>query len=52
MNSDQSLQLYQIVKESLSNSMRHGKARHITIALQFLEDRIYSQIKDDGEGCA
>jgi signal transduction histidine kinase len=52
MNSDQSHQLYQIVKESLSNSMRHGKARHITIALQFLENRIYSQIKDDGEGCA
>jgi len=52
MNSDQSHQLYQIVKESLSNSMRHGKARHITIALRFLENRLYSQIKDDGEGCA
>jgi signal transduction histidine kinase len=51
MNSEQSHQLYQIIKESLSNSIRHGKANKITISIQFLEDAIYSQIKDDGAGC-
>lgn len=50
MNSDQSHQLYRIVQESLSNSLRHGKAKNVQISIQFLEDEIYSQIKDDGIG--
>ena len=50
MNSDQSHQLYRIIQESLSNSLRHGKAKNIQISIQFLEDEIYSQIKDDGIG--
>ena len=52
MNSDQSHQLYRIVQECLSNSVRHGKAKKIQISIQFLSDSIYSQIKDDGVGCA
>jgi signal transduction histidine kinase len=50
MNSDQSHQLYRIIQESLSNSLRHGKAKNIQISIQFLEEAIYSQIKDDGLG--
>jgi len=52
VTSEQSHQLYQIVKECLSNSMRHGKAKQITISIQFLEDSMYAQIKDNGAGCS
>ncbi len=50
INSDQSHQLYRIVQECLSNSLRHGKAQRVQISIQFLEDGVYSQIKDDGQG--
>jgi len=52
MNSDQSHQLYRIIQECLSNSLRHGKATVIQVSIQFLTDSIYSQIKDNGEGCS
>ncbi|MFW6262473.1 MAG: sensor histidine kinase [Thermotogota bacterium] len=51
MNSDQSHQLYRIIQECLSNSLRHGKASMIQVSIQFLSDSIYSQIKDNGQGC-
>jgi signal transduction histidine kinase len=47
----QSLNLYRIIQEALSNSLRHGHAKNVNISLQFLQDSIYSQIKDDGIGC-
>ena len=50
MNSDQSHQLYRIIQECLSNSLRHGKATVIQVSIQFLTDSIYSQIKDNGQG--
>lgn len=51
MTSTQSDYLYRIVQESLSNSLKHGNAKNIQISIQFLKDKIYSQIKDDGNGC-
>lgn len=50
LNSDQSFVLYRVVQESLSNSVRHGKASNITVSLQFLEDKLYLYIKDNGIG--
>ncbi len=51
LSSDHSSNLYRIVQECLSNSIRHGEARNIIINIQFLEDKLYMRIKDDGKGC-
>lgn len=51
LNSSQSHNLYRIVQESLSNSLKHGHAKNIQVSIQFFQDKIYSQIKDDGMGC-
>lgn len=51
LSESQSLNLYRIIQEALSNSLRHGHAENVNISLQFLQDSIYSQIKDDGVGC-
>lgn len=51
MTSDQSHHLYRIIQESMSNALRHGKAKHITVNIQFLQDKLYTYIKDDGIGC-
>jgi PAS domain S-box-containing protein len=42
--------LYRIAQEAVSNAVRHGKARRITIALQRGADRIQLEIRDDGSG--
>lgn len=50
MNSDQSLAVYRIVQEALSNASRHGRASNIEICIQFKDDKLYIHIKDDGDG--
>lgn len=52
LTSDQSHHLYRIIQESLSNAVRHGKAQNISISVQFLKDKLYAHIKDDGQGCS
>jgi len=52
LTSDQSHHLYRIIQESLSNSLRHGKAKNVSISIQFLKDKLYAHIKDDGKGCS
>jgi PAS domain S-box-containing protein len=42
--------LYRIAQEAVSNAIRHGKARHITIVLEQPADRITLRIQDDGSG--
>ncbi|MGH4122381.1 MAG: sensor histidine kinase [Clostridium sp.] len=51
LSGDQSFTLYRIIQESLNNSLKHGNASSVTISLQFLEDKLYLHIKDDGKGC-
>lgn len=51
MSSDQSHHLYRIIQEALSNAVRHGKAKHIQISIQFHKKDLYVYIKDDGMGC-
>ena len=51
LTSEQSQHLYRIIQESLSNAVRHGQAQNICITIQFLPDKLYAQIKDDGKGC-
>lgn len=42
--------IYRVIQESLSNSLRHGKAEHINISFNFQEDSLILIIRDDGTG--
>ncbi len=44
--------VYRIVQESITNSVRHGNANRVKIALAVTERDILIEIVDDGEGCA
>ncbi|GKX68486.1 sensor histidine kinase [Inconstantimicrobium mannanitabidum] len=51
MNSDQSMAIYRIIQEFLSNSLKHGKATKVNIFMNFLEDSLRIHLKDNGVGC-
>ena len=51
LNSDQTMTIYRILQEFLSNSLRHGKATEVRIFLNFLEDNLRIHMKDNGVGC-
>ena len=42
--------LYRITQESLSNAVKHGKAKNIIVQLETLDDGIVLRVKDDGSG--
>jgi signal transduction histidine kinase len=42
--------LYRITQEAISNAVKHGKARNISIQLEALDDGIILRVKDDGTG--
>jgi len=42
--------LYRITQESVSNAVKHGKAKNITVQLETLDDGIALRVKDDGSG--
>lgn len=44
--------IYKVCQESLTNSIRHGKAKQVTISLVFDISFIKLNIADDGKGCA
>lgn len=43
--------LYRIAQEAVNNSIKHGKAKNISISLTKADRRIVLTIKDDGIGC-
>lgn len=43
--------IYRLCQEALTNSLRHGKAEHVSIAIGFLQEKINIRIFDDGFGC-
>lgn len=50
ISAEQSVAIYKIYQEALTNAVRHGKASNIVIKIN-IEDRINIYIKDDGIGC-
>jgi len=44
------LHLYRIAQEAVTNAIKHGKARHVTISLAADPETIYLKITDDGPG--
>jgi len=51
INPDVSIALYRLIQESLTNSVRHGKAKHVNILIEFDESGLRIRIHDDGTGC-
>jgi signal transduction histidine kinase len=41
-----------VVKESVSNAIRHGKARKVVIEVRMSSRAIEVEVSDDGKGCA
>ena len=48
---DEELTVYRLVQESLTNSIRHGKAKHISITITYDTPDLHIRISDDGKGC-
>lgn len=43
--------IFRICQEALTNALRHGKASHADMVLNFSEDLVKLFIKDNGQGC-
>ncbi len=43
--------LYRIIQESITNSIRHGKANTIAVSLHYKEQSLLLEVEDDGKGC-
>ncbi|MEN9866137.1 MAG: hypothetical protein RL748_1727, partial [Pseudomonadota bacterium] len=50
LNGDTELALFRIAQESVTNALRHGKARRIVLLLAWESHRITLTVQDDGSG--
>jgi len=51
LNENQEIAIYRIIQESVTNSIRHGKAKEINIQIRCDEKNLTLQIEDNGLGC-
>lgn len=42
--------LYRIVQEAINNAVKHGKAKHVTISMKSIGEKIVLSVSDDGVG--
>jgi signal transduction histidine kinase len=49
-DSQSEMSLYRIVQESLNNVIQHADAEHAWVDLEFFENDLFLQIRDDGNG--
>lgn len=52
LSADQTMVIYRIIQEFLSNSIRHGRATEVKVFLNFLPGSLRVYIKDNGIGCS
>ena len=52
LNSDQTMVIYRIIQEFLSNSIRHGKATEVNVFINFMDTQLRVHLKDNGIGCS
>lgn len=52
LSADQTMVIYRLIQEFLSNSIRHGRATEVNIFLNFLPNNLRIYIKDNGVGCS
>ncbi len=45
------LSAYRIVQEALTNTLRHAGATHADVTLDWCEDALELEVRDDGRGC-
>lgn len=50
LSDDQQAHLMQIVREAVSNSVRHAHAKHVSVRLQSTADEFCLLVQDDGQG--
>lgn len=48
---DEENAIYRVIQESITNAVRHGKAKRIWITLKRIDGEIILVIRDDGIGC-
>jgi len=48
LSQELNLQLYKIAQESITNAIKHGKARHLWVSLLHKNEQVILQIKNDG----
>jgi signal transduction histidine kinase len=46
----QELAAYRIVQEAWSNVLRHARARHVVITIQYTREGLFVGVRDDGAG--
>lgn len=51
MNADEEETIYRVVQESITNAVRHGDAKEISIAIRFDNFNVVLEINDNGAGC-
>ena len=52
LNSNLETNLYRIIQESITNSVRHGQANMINVKLNESEEGLLLEIEDNGKGCS
>jgi signal transduction histidine kinase len=52
LNSDQTMVIYRIIQEFMSNSIRHGKATEVNVFINFMDTGLRVHLKDNGIGCS
>jgi len=52
MDHDEELTVYRLIQESLTNSIRHGKALTIHVSVTFSTTNLHLEINDNGIGCS
>lgn len=51
LDQDEEDVLYRIVQESITNAIRHGKATHIDVRMELVDNDLRIRIADNGKGC-
>lgn len=52
VNAETALNVSRILRESVTNVLRHAEARNIFVALRIEQDCFTLEVEDDGKGCA
>ncbi len=52
LQSDEEQTVYRLVQESITNTLKYGKARHIEVEFSYGRNNLNIRISDDGVGCS
>jgi signal transduction histidine kinase len=52
LTSEQTEGIFRLCQESITNSIRHGKAKHSHIIIRYEKHQVQVFVIDDGQGCS